>query len=399
MTAPTKPLGQTEFIALIAMLFATIAFSIDAMLPALPGIAVELTPANPNRAQLIITSFVLGMGIGTFFAGPLSDSFGRRGVIVSGAALYCAGAAIAWASPTLEGVLIARVVQGLGAAGPRVVSLAMVRDLYQGRQMARVVSFAMMVFTLVPAAAPLLGAAIMAQTGWRGIFPAFMLFSLASIAWMMLRQPETLPPERRQPLQAGRLWMALREVMTRRVIVMAIIVQSLCFGALFATLSSTQPIFDRTFGRGTEFPVWFAMIALVAGSASLLNASIVVRLGMRRLVTVTLAAQVVASMVMAAATGAGLWPEALAFPAFVVWTTGVFFMAGMTLGNLNAISLEPVGHIAGMAASVVGAISTVAAVAIAVPLGLAFDGTAVPLAMGVAVLSAAGWAMMRAMPR
>jgi MFS transporter, DHA1 family, multidrug resistance protein len=291
------------------------------------------------------------------------------------------------------------VVQGLGAAGPRVVSLAMVRDLYQGRQMARVISFAMMVFTLVPAAAPLMGAAIMAIDGWRGIFVSFMVFSGVSMAWMMLRQPETLPHAARRPLALRPLWLALREVMTRRLIVMTILVQSLCFGALFATLSSTQQIFDVTFGRGDEFPLWFAGIALVAGSASLLNATLVVRLGMRRLVIVTLAVQVVASVAMAGITAAQGWPPALAFPAYLVWTTGVFFMAGMTLGNLNALALEPVGHIAGMAASVVGALSTVAAVVIAVPLGLAFDGTAVPLAAGVAVLSASGWVVMRALPR
>lgn len=399
MTAPTRPLGQTEFIALIAMLFATIAFSIDAMLPALPQIAADLTPGAPNAAQLIITSFVLGMGLGTFVAGPLSDSFGRRSVILAGAMLYCAGAAVAWFAPSLETVLAARLVQGLGAAGPRVVSLAMVRDLYQGRQMARVVSFAMMVFTLVPAAAPLMGAAIIAIDGWRGIFVAFILFSGMSMLWMMLRQPETLPPHARRPLALRPLWQALREVMTRRLIVLTILVQSLCFGALFATLSTTQQIFDETFGRADEFPMWFAGIALVAGTASLLNATLVVRLGMRRLVTVTLAVQVVASGAMAAVTAAGVLPPGLAFPACLVWITGVFFMAGMTLGNLNALALEPVGHIAGMAASVVGSISTVAAVAIAVPVGLAFDGTPVPLATGVMVLAAAGWAVMRALPR
>jgi MFS transporter, DHA1 family, multidrug resistance protein len=153
-----KPqLGQTEFIALIAMLFATIAFSIDSMLPALPQIAQELTPANINAAQLIVTSFVLGMGVGTFFAGPLSDAFGRKPVIIGGAVIYALGAAAAWAAPTLETLLIARVVQGLGVAGPRIVSIAMVRDLHSGREMARVVSFAMMVFMLVPAIAPAVG--------------------------------------------------------------------------------------------------------------------------------------------------------------------------------------------------------------------------------------------------
>lgn len=187
--------------------------------------------------------------------------------------------------------------------------------------------------------------------------------------------------------------------MSHRMIVLAIAVQTICFGALFGTLSSTQQIFDQTFGRADEFPLWFALIALVAGTASLLNARLVVRLGMRRMVTVTLAVQAAVSLAMVLVTAAGLWPDALAFPAHLVWTIGVFFMAGLTLGNLNALALEPVGHIAGMAASVVGAISTVAGATIAIPLGLAYDGTGVPLALGIAVLTALGCVLMRMMPR
>lgn len=399
MNTPARPLGQTEFIALIAMLFATIAFSIDAMLPALPAIAAELTPASPNRAQLIITSFVLGMGIGTLFAGPLSDSFGRRRVIVAGSALYCLGAALAWAAPSLETVLAARILQGLGAAAPRVVSLALVRDIHSGRRMARVVSFAMMIFTLVPAAAPLLGAVIIETAGWRSIFAAFIGFSALSVVWLVLRQPETLPPAARRPLALAPLTAALREVLGHATVRRAILVQALCFGMLFGTLSSTQQVFDRTFGRGDEFPLWFALIALIAGTASLLNAALVVRLGMRRMVIVTLAVQALASAAMAGLTATGALPAAAAFPAYVVWTTGVFFMAGLTLGNLNAIAMEPMGHVAGMAASVTGALATVAGVALAAPLGLAFDGTPVPLALGTAGLAAAGAALMRGMAR
>lgn len=394
---PTRPLREGEFIALIAILFANIAFSIDAMLPALPAIAAELTPSDPNKAQLIITSFVLGMGLGTLFAGPLSDSYGRRSIILLGAAIYCVGAALAYVAPTLETMLAARVIQGLGVAGPRIVSLALVRDLYAGRAMARIISFAMTIFTLVPAVAPLLGTGIIAVAGWRAIFLAFMLFSVVSMLWLMLRQPETLPVAARRPFRLAPLVEALREVLSHRVIVTAIAVQTLCFGALFGTLSSTQPIFGETFGMADSFPLWFAGIALVSGAAGLLNAKLVGRVGMRRMVTATLLAQVASSGVMAA-TGLVELPFALAFGLYLAWTTGVFFGVGLTLGNLNALALEPVGHIAGMASSVVGAISTVMAVVIAVPLGLAFDGTAVPLAIGVAVLSALGYGLMRTLP-
>jgi MFS transporter, DHA1 family, multidrug resistance protein len=392
-------LSQTEFIALVAMLFATIAFSIDSMLPALPQIAQELTPGNVNAAQLIITSFVLGMGVGTLFAGPISDAFGRKPVIIGGAILYAAGAAAAWAAPTLEMLLIARVVQGLGAAAPRIVSIAMVRDMFSGREMARVVSFAMMVFMLVPAVAPAAGSVIIDAFGWRSLFMAFVVFSVISCFWLGLRQPETLMPELRRPLSITTLISAAREALSHRVIVVSILVQSVIMGGLFGTLSSTQQIFDQTFGLADSFPAWFAVIAVLAGSANLVNARLVGRLGMRYLITTALAAQVVLSSVSAVMMALNLWPDALAFPAYMFWTTSVFFMTGLTMGNLNALALEPVGHIAGMAASLVGAFSTVAAVVLAVPIGLAFDGTPVPLMIAVSVLSAVGYALMQLVPR
>lgn len=394
--APAPRLALPEFIALMAMLFATIAFSIDAMLPALPEIAAELTPADPNRAQLILTSFVLGMGLGTFIAGPLSDSYGRRTIILSGSVLYCIGAAMARAAPTLETVLIGRLVQGLGAAGPRIVSVAMMRDLYAGRQMARIMSFAMMVFTLVPAVAPLVGAGIIAFTGWRGIFGAFILFSVVSMAWLMLRQPETLAA--RSPFRLTPLWAALREVIGTRVVQLSIAMQAMLFAALFGTLSQIQSLFDRTYDRGDSFPLWFAMIALVAGSASFFNAQLVVRLGMRRLLRNALAAQMLASGVMAVLAYGGLVPQAAAFAVFLIWVTGVFFTTGFTLGNINAIAMEPLGHVAGMAASVISALATVAGVLMAIPLGLAFDGTIGPLALGVATLAAVALALQTRLP-
>ncbi|MBT9245146.1 multidrug effflux MFS transporter [Gemmobacter fulvus] len=392
-------LSTTEFIALIAMLFATIAFSIDAMLPALPEIARELTPLDPNRSQLIVTSFVLGMGLGTFFAGPLSDSFGRKPIILGGAVLYCAAAFLASVAPSLETLLLARVVQGLGASGPRVVSLALVRDIYKGREMARVVSFAMMIFTLVPAVAPLAGSAIIAGFGWRSIFLAFIVFSALSVVWLGLRQPETLLPTARRSLRLSSLWQALREVLSHRVVKTAIAAQTLGFACLFGTLSSTQQIFDVTFNRADSFPLWFALIAVLAGSASLINAALVVRLGMRFLVTVTFTTQALLSLGFALLMLGADLPAEVQFGLYIGWTVSVFMMAGLTLGNLNALALEPVGHIAGMAASVTGAIATVLAVALAVPLGLAFDGTPVPLAFGICGLTVLGTLLMRSLPR
>lgn len=395
---PQKPMPQTEFIAMLAMLFAVVAFSIDGMLPALPRIAAELTPDDVNAAQLVVTSFVLGMGIGTLFAGPVSDTVGRRPAIIGFVGVYILGAVLSTQAGSLDMLLASRLVQGLGSAGPRIVSLAMVRDLHSGRHMARIVSFAMMIFTLVPAVAPSLGTVITAGFGWRGIFGAVIVFATLAATWVTLRQPETLPPERRRPLRLAPLGHAFLEVMTHRLVVTSISVQTLIYAGLFATLSSAQQIFDVSFHRAESFPLWFAMIALLAGGASFLNASLVVHLGMRRLISVALGAQLVFSAGMTGATMLGLWPDWLAFPAYLVWMTSVFFMTSLTLGNLNALALEPLGHIAGMAASVNGCIATVVSVTIAAPIGLMFNGTPVPLMASVAALCTLGFGLLQTLP-
>ncbi len=392
--APSRRLSLPEFVALTGMMFATVAFSIDAMLPAMTEIANELSPDAPNRAQLIITSFVLGMGIGTLFTGPLSDSFGRKTVILGGAALYILAAALAWAAPSLELVLLARVLQGLGAAGPRVAALAIVRDLYEGRRMAQVMSFAMLVFTLVPAIAPLIGAGIIWLSDWRGIFIAFILFALIVNTWLALRQPETLAPENRRPFRISSIADGVREVISNRQVMLTIAALSLAFAVLFTTLSTTQQVFDQSFDRAASFPYWFAIIALLSGLGSLLNARIVIRLGMRRVVRLTFTAQLVFSAAMALLTLTGALPETAFFALYIVWTTTIFFMAGLTVGNLNALGMEPLGHLAGLAASIIGSLGTVAAVVLAIPIGLAFDGTPLPLALGFAVCCAAGIGVM-----
>ncbi|MCC6304381.1 MAG: MFS transporter [Rhodobacteraceae bacterium] len=393
MTGP-RPLPFAEFVAIMALLFSVLALSVDTMLPALPAIAAELTPAAPNRAQLVIAAFILGSGFGMMVLGPASDSFGRKPVIAFGLGLYLLGGMAAALAPTLEVLLAARVLQGFGVAATRVVGNAMIRDLFGGRRMAQVTSTVMTLFILVPAAAPALGQAILWVADWRAIFVVLILVACGALAWLMLRQPETLAAGRRRPFRLASIAAAAREVGTHAQVRIYIVILGLGFGQMLALLSVAQPVFADSFGRGEEFPMWFAGMALGAGGAALINARLVLRLGMRRMASAAYLAQTAISLVLVPLWALDLMPPAAAFPVFFLWATSVMFMAGVTFGNLNALALEPMGHIAGLAAAVVGAASSVISVAVAVPIGQAFDGTPLPLMAGVLACSAAALGLM-----
>jgi MFS transporter, DHA1 family, multidrug resistance protein len=393
---PVRRLPVGEFTSMLALLFATIAFSIDAMLPALPAIAAELSPDAVNNAQLVLSFFVLGMGVGTLFVGPVSDAIGRKITIAWGFALYVLGSALAWYGAGLEALLFARFLQGLGASAPRVAGMALVRDLYAGRDMARIMSFVMMVFMVVPALAPLVGQAIIGTFGWRAIFLAYILFAFVSLSWVSLRQAETLAPADRRPMTAENLWSGLKEVLSSAEVRTYILVMSMGFGQMFALLSSIQPIFDTTYGLAESFPLWFAGIAAVSACSSYINSRFVMRVGMRRLATIAYGGSAVLSLVALAVIGTGMVSGTASFAVFYLWALSVFFIAGLTFGNLNALAMQKLGHIAGMATSVITAISTVAAAFIAGPVGLAYDGTAVPAIIGAVVCSAISfWLMHR----
>ncbi len=394
MSAP-KRLSQREFIALIALMFATVALSIDAMLPALPEIGQALSPQDLNRAQLVVTTFVFGMGLGTLFTGPLSDTFGRKPVVLFGLALYAIGAVMCYFAPSLEVLLAARILQGIGVAAPRTVSLAIVRDIYSGREMARIVSFAQMIFTTIPAIAPFMGLVMIWLDGWQSIFLAYLVFAAICALWFGLRQPETLAPEARRSLSLPALASATAEMFRSPGMRVSILVQSLTLAMLFSTLSSIQGIFDQQMGRAESFAFWFAVVAILSMSGSYVNTRIVIRLGMRKVLALTYRAQFLASALLFSLYWLEILPPDLAFAAFVLWQTGLFAMIGTTMGNLNALALEPLGHIAGLSASVMSSIATVISVALAVPVGLAFDGTALPLIAGVTVFAGLAWALVR----
>ena len=383
-------ISTSEFIALMAMLVATVALSIDGMLPALPYIASELSPENPNRAQLVLSSFVVGMALGTFLMGPLSDSFGRKTIIYWGSVLYVFFAVICMLATNLETLTLARIMQGIGAAGPRVVSQALVRDLYSGREMARITSFIMIIFALVPAVAPLLGAAVMLMFQWQAIFAVFILFVILSTTWMAVRIQEPVTLEKRRPFDFISLKTAIIEILSHRMVRTAIVTLIFAYSVLFTGLLLIQPVFDIYFARADIFPVWFAVIAILAASASFVNAILVLQWGMRRLVSIAFRVQVLWTALMLLLLNNGTLSGEFGFAMFVLWMLGVFFQAGMTMGNLTALAMEPLGHIAGTAASLVSALATLGSVILAGIVGQFFDGTPLVMFVGVVAFAICG---------
>ena len=383
-----------EFVILVSIMFGMIAFGTDTMLPAFPNIAKDLYLSNVNKAQLIISSFILGTGIGQLISGPISDTFGRKPIITIGLGIFIIACGIAYYAKSLELMLVARFIQGLGVSAPRTVTMALIRDLYSGRKMAQVMSLAMAIFVLVPALAPSLGQVLFINFGWRSIYIAFIFFALLGLIWLNLRQPETLPVSKRKKLKANEYFNAFNLVITNASVVKYTLTLALGFGALFGYLNSAQQIFVDTFSAGMKFPLYFAIISILAAPASFINASLVMKYGMRLLATIGFALQIIFAVIILLILNTSILADQLFLTVFVIWSTIAFFLKGLYFGNLNALAMEPMGKIAGMASAIIGASATMVGILIAVFIGLAFNGTATPVLLGYIICSTAALFLM-----
>ena len=274
-----------EFVALMALMISLVALSIDAMLPALPEIGESLGVQQENSNQLVISLLFFGMAIGQLIYGPLSDSTGRKPAIYVGIGLFIVGCLFSVVATNFTIMLVGRFLQGMGAAGPRIVAVALIRDKYTGSAMARVMSFVMTVFILVPAVAPALGQGLLIVAHWRTIFVAFMLLAIIVLIWFAIRQPETLRASQRMKFSLQRTLMAVREVCVNRTAIGYTIATGLVFGPFLGYLNSAQQIFQDQYNLGTQFPLYFAILALSVGGATYINARLVMRYGMQVLTT------------------------------------------------------------------------------------------------------------------
>ena len=389
----TAKLSFGEFVALMALMMSLVAMSIDSMLPALADIGNDLGVARENDNQLIVTMIFLGLAVGQLIYGPMSDSTGRKPAIYLGYGVFFTGTLLAIFAVNFPMMLVGRLLQGIGVAAPRSVSIALIRDQYEGRAMAEVMSFIMVVFILVPIIAPSFGQGILLVADWRAIFVALLLLGIGSLAWFVMRQPETLPVARRVPLSARRIGRGLREVMGNRIALGYTLMAGMITGAFQGYLSSAQQIFQFQYGLGTLFPLIFALNAVAIGLASFTNGRLVMRFGMRALARVALWAMCgLAVTFLALSLAWGGHPALWVLMAYLMLS---FFCVGILMGNMNSLAMEPLGHIAGIGAAVVGALATFLATPLGMLIGQAYNGTVTPLITGFAVLGLIALALMR----
>ncbi len=390
MTHPAQPTASKEFIAMMAVLMSVVAISIDAMLPALGIIGKAMGVTHPNQAQYLISCIFLGMAIGQLICGPLSDAIGRKNILYGSISLYLVGSVMCLLARSIEVMLLGRFIQGLGVAGPNVACISIVRDRFSGRPMARMMSLVMMIFIMVPVIAPAIGQSLMLVSSWHAIFVLYIVYALAVLLWITLRLPETLLPENRIPFRIGTILHSAKRVVTNRRTIIYTICMGFTFGAMIGDLNSAQQIFQVQFGVGEMFVVYFGLQALAFGAASLVNARMVERLGMRYICLHALSVMSGTSLLFLALHA--IIP--ITFWWFFFYGVILLFCIGLLFGNLNALALEPMGDIAGTAAAIIGATSISLAIPLGTLIGQLYDGTLIPLASGFALLGLGALGLM-----
>lgn len=377
-----QPKLKLEFIAIMALLMSLVALSIDGILPALAVIGTDLGVTDTQKHQLLITMIFLGLGFGQLIFGPLSDSYGRKPIIYVGFLVFAIASIICVNTNSYEVLIAGRILQGIGLASPRTLSIAMIRDSYEGDYMAKVMSFIVMIFILVPIIAPTLGQYLMLTYNWQTIFNVQLGLGILVVFWFWKRQPETLAVSKRIPFRTATLNSGFIEFFKHKQAVAFTLISGFITGSFMVYLSTTQHIFEIQYDLGEDFPLIFASLAIGVGFATYLNGVYVVRIGMKRIALVSLAAYCLSALLYVV-----LFFNASNPPLWVLLTFFViqFIAVGFLFGNLRALAMQPIGHIAGVGAAINGFISTVMGVLIASGIGAYVTTTAWPLFLGFSV--------------
>ncbi|HCS62880.1 MAG TPA: Bcr/CflA family drug resistance efflux transporter, partial [Cellvibrio sp.] len=389
--ATPSRISSQEFTLLVALLMSIVAMSIDALLPALGFISQDIPLSHGNQAQYIISALFLGMALGQLICGPLSDATGRKKILYAGILLFFCGSLICFFAQDINTLLIGRFIQGLGVAGPYVSAISIVRDKYAGNEMARIMSLVMMIFIMVPALAPSIGQAVLLVSSWRYIFVMYIVYALIIGIWIFVRLEETLPKEYRIPFTTRGFIDGFKEVISNYTTMCYTLCMGLFFGSFLGYLNSSQQIFQDLFQTGKLFTIYFGVLALVFGVASLVNSRFVEKWGMDYLCNHAVWGIILSSaifLVILMLFPANLW-------LFMIYASVLFFCFGLVFGNVNAMAMEPMGHVAGIASAIIGATSSIMSMLIGTAIGQMYNGTLVPVTSGFLILSIAALVILQ----
>ena len=374
-----KKKSELEFIIVMASLMSLVALSIDALLPAISDISKTIHIVDPKNNQLFITMIFLGLGFGQLISGPLSDSFGRKPVIYVGFIIFALASLVCVFATSLEMMIVGRVLQGIGLSAPRTISIAMVRDRFSGNHMAKVMSFIVVIFILVPVVAPAIGKLMLDLYGWKSIFYSQLIFGFFTMIWVWKRQPETLKIAHRKKFKFSLFIEGTKEFLKHKNAVIFTFFSGFITGSFMVYLSASQVIFEQQYNLKEEFPFIFAGLAIGVGFATFLNGTLVVKLGMFKLVSIFTTVFTIIPIVYILLYAGESNPSIYVLITFF-WLQ--FFALGFLFGNTRALAMEPIGHIAGVGAAINGFVSTIMAVPIATFIGGFVDKTALPLFIG-----------------
>ena len=388
-----KKSSFVEFVTLMALYVSLMAISIDMILPALFLMGKDFGIIDQNQMQYVIGVLFLGFTFGQIFYGPLADSFGRKPTVYLGLIIFVAGNILSITAQDYSMMLLGRFLQGFGAASPRIVSIAIIRDLYKGRDMARVMSFVMTIFIVIPVIAPSIGQALLFFMSWRFLFGIFLIAAIIATIWTFIRLPETLKKQDVRPFNLPTIWKDLLLVLGNKFAVGYAICNGLVFGALIGYLSSSRQIFQDYFQVGELFPIYFGISALSVGASSILNSMIVKKYGMKLICHHALLLMMVMSVSFFLMSI--FQNHQLLIWQFMIFAVITFFALGMLFGNLNAMAMEQMGHVAGIAAAVTGCLSSGISVIIGTTIGQSYNNTLTPMFCGFFLLTSSAFLLQK----
>ncbi len=370
---------QLEFIALMASLMAMVALSIDAVLPALKQIGITVGYQKETDGQLLVTMIFLGLGIGQLFLGPLSDTYGRKKIIYLGLILFILSSFVCIFSNSLEMIVTGRILQGIALAAPRTISISMIRDSYDGDYMAKIMSFVTVIFIIVPTVAPAFGKLVLDFYSWQAIFYSQLVFVALIGIWFALRQPETLEVKDRIPFKLSVLIKGAKETFSYKQTSICTAISALVTGSFMVYLSGSQQVFQSQYGLVDEFPYIFASLALTVGFATFLSGQLVMKYGMKKLLSYALLFFAIISTIYVIIFYDKPNPS---MPILLSFFGAQFFCLGFIFGNLRALIMQPIGHIAGIGAAITGFVATLFSVPLGTFIGSFIDTTALPMFVG-----------------